>query len=269
MTLNSLFFSRQLWRSIQIAPPPHWAGMQRQESRRSDRLSLLLMFALAAVALISGVMLSVLVVFRATDRIARDHENATFDLLAVTPPGGLGAAWARFTGFLHYDLTLMTVHRLRWLALGVLFVTGAFTLLTVWTHALATGDPAAQVEAWSWLLFYLFLLPMTYFDHIYAVVTGGLLSTLVPTFNTGDARVAVIFAVVGVHFTSYLIAALAGALILPTIYQSIGLTGWLADLTRPLLALVLFVLVHEAVVLLLYRQAQARLNGTVPARESA
>jgi hypothetical protein len=219
------------------------------------------MFALAAIALISGVLLSVLIVYRATDRIARDYENATFDLLAVTPPGGFGVSWARFTGFIHYGMTLSLLNRMRWLTIGLIFLTGVFTLLTLFVPAVNNGDQQAMNEAWSWLLFYAFLLPMMYFDTRYAVVSGGLLSILVPTYNSGDARVMSIFAGAALHLSGYLLAALTGGLILPTIYQSLGIMGWLADLSRPVLALVLFVLLHESAVLLLFRAVQERLNG--------
>jgi hypothetical protein len=265
MNLDRYFLSQQLWRAAHIAPPRHWARAS-QQIQRSEQRTFLLMFALASIALMSGVVMSVMIVFRATDCIARDHENATFDLLAVTPAGGFGASWARFTAFIHYGLTWPLLNRMRWLALALIFLTGVLTLLTLGVPALETGDPQALTEAWSWLLFYTFLLPMIVFDARYAVVAGGLLSILVPTYNSGDARVVVIFAGVALHLMAYLLAALTGALILPTIYQTMGVAGWLADLSRPTLALVLFVLLHESAVLLLFRAAQDRLNGEVTAQ---
>ncbi len=265
MNPNRIFLSQDLWRAVQVAPSRHWARAA-QAVRRADQRTFLLMFALAAIALISGVLMSVIVVYRATDRIARDHENETFDLLAVTPPGGFGVSWSRFTGFIHYDLTLKLLSRMRWVAIGLVALIAGFTLLTLYVPALETGDQQALAEAWSWLLFYAFLLPMMYFDTRYAVVSGGLLSILVPTYNSGDARVMVIFAGVTLHLSGYLLAALTGGLILPTIYQSMGITGWLADLSRPLLALLLFVLLHESAVLLLFRAVQERLNGEAAAQ---
>jgi hypothetical protein len=265
MNLDRYFLSQQLWRAARIAPPSHWARASKP-ILRSEQRTFLLMFALASIALISGVLMSVLIVYRATDRIARDHENAMFDLLAVTPAGGFGASWARFTAFIHYGLTLPLLNRMRWLALSLIFLTGVFTLLTLYVPALETGNPQAVAEAWSWLLFYVFLLPMMVFDTRYAVVSGGLLSILVPTYNSGDARVTVIFAGITLHLTGYLLAALTGALILPTIYQTMGVMGWLADLSRPVMALTLFVLLHESAVLLLFRAAQDRLNGEAVAQ---
>jgi hypothetical protein len=39
------------------------------------------------------------------------------------------------------------------------------------------------------------------------------------------------------HLTGYTVAALTGALILPVVYESLGIAGWLADLIRVALAL--------------------------------
>jgi hypothetical protein len=92
-------------------------------------------------------------------------------------------------------------------------------------------------------------------------VSGGLLSIVIAEVIRTDARIAAIFAGVALHLTAYLAAAATGALMLPAVYQALGLSGGLADLSRVLLALAVFVLVHEAAALLLYRAAQNRLNG--------
>lgn len=254
------WLSRDLWRELQTPPARHWRHAH-SETRRGDQKALVLAFALAALALISGVILSVIVVYRATDRLARVRENDIFDLLAVTPDGSLGASWAIFTASLHTGLTLRTLNRMRWTAFCTVLAVGFATLLPLFASAQESGIDLTLTEGWSWLLFYIFLLPMMVFDHIYAVISGGLLSVLLPDYVRGEARIAAIFAGVSLHLSGYMIAALTGALILPVIYESLGLSGWLADLSRPPLALVVFVLFHEAVALLLYRAAQVRLNG--------
>ncbi len=265
----TIFLSRTLWRDLQNPPPHHWewgargarGTPARTPSRKSDQTALVLTFALSALALISGVILNAMVVYRVADRVARPRENDTFDLLAVTPAGGFGASWAIFAGALHYDLTLRTLRRMRYGALLLVLVVGLLSLLPVLSADLERGLPLPQSEAWSWLLFYLFLLPMMIFDHLYAVVSGGIIGILVPAVVHTEARVAALFAGAMLQFTGYLVAIITGAIMLPVVYQTIGLTGWLADLSRPLLALIVFVLVHEALALLLYRAAQAHLNG--------
>lgn len=252
-------FSRRLWRGLQTPPPNHWTRSAARP-RSSDQTALVLAFALSALMLISGIILSVMVVFRAADRIARARETGTFDLLAVTPGGSFGASWAIFTASLHNGLTLPTLRRLRLNALRAVFIIGLLTLLPLFVTALESGDSTLLIDAWSWLLFYAFVLPMMYFDHIYAVVSGGLIGTLLPDYIRSEARVVAIVAGVLLHLTGYTVAALTGALILPVVYESLGIAGWLADLIRVALALAVFVLAHEAVALLLYRAAQLRLN---------
>ena len=176
-------------------------------------------------------------------------------------PGGLGASWGRFTGFVHGELTLKTLDRLRYAALGAMLVIVFFTMANVILPALQRDDAVAMAEASNWLFFYVFLIPMMYFDYLYAVVSGGLLSILVPALYPTDARVIAIIAGVVLHFTGYLMAALTGGVMLPAIYATIGFQGWVADLSRALGALMMFVLVHETLALLLYRAAQERLNG--------
>ncbi len=251
------WLSRDLWRELQRPPARHWG----QPVERKDQNALVLAFALSALALISGVILSVLVVYRATDRIARARENDIFDLLAVTPAGGLGASWALFAASLHSGLTLRTLNRMRRNAVLLVLGVGIVTLLPMFTSAQVAGSDILLTEAWSWLLFYLFLLPMMIFDHLYAVISGGLLSVLLPDYVRGEARIAALFAGVSLHLSGYMIAALTGALMLPVVYETMNVSGWLADLSRPLLALAVFVLFHEATVLLLDRVAQIRLNG--------
>src|SRR5690606_7907405 len=140
------------------------------------------------------------------------------------------------------------------------FLIGLLTLLPLFVTALESSDTTLLNDVWSWLLFYAFVLPMMYFDHIYAVVSGGLIGTLLPDYIRSEARVVAIVAGVLLHLTGYTVAALTGALILPVVYASPGIAGWLADLIRVVLALAVFVLAHEAAALLLYRATQLRLN---------
>jgi hypothetical protein len=253
-----LFVSRLLWRTLRSPSPVYW---QRDPTGRYDSGALLVAFVLSGLALISGIILSVLIVSRAADMVAREYENDRFDLLAVTPPGGLGLSWARVRSFLHGELTLKTLDRLRYWALAVVLVIALFTTATLLVPALQRDDAAALTEAGNWLLFYVFLMPMMYFDYIYAAVSGSLISILVPTLYSPDARVIAIIAAVVLHISGYLVAALTGALMLPAIFSAIGFQGWVADLCRALGALAMFVLVHETLALLLYRAAQERLNG--------
>lgn len=254
----SFLTSQQLWQDLQDPPPRHWA---RSDGPKSEQTALVLTFALSALALISGVILSTMVVYATADRGARARENGTFDLLAVIPAGGFGASWAIFGGYLHYSLTLRTLRRMRVNAVRAVVVVGVVTLLPVLIPALEQGNTALVREGWSWLLFFIFLVPMMLFDYQYAVVSGGLIGILAPTYTGIDARVAAIFTAVMLHLTGYLIAAVTGALMLPVVYESLAISGWLADLSRPVLALLVFILYHEAGVLLLYRTAQERLNG--------
>lgn len=258
MTTTPLFISRLLWRALRTAPAPHW---KRESQQRYDSGALLMAFVLSALALVSGVVLSLLIVVRATALIARDYENETFDLLAVTPPGGLGASWARFMSLIHYELTLKTLDRLRYSALAAMLVIGIFTTVSLLLPALQRNDNAALAEAWQWGLFAVVVVLTMYFDHIYAVISGGLISVIAPTISTPDTRITAIVAAVALHLGGYLVAVLTGALILPSIYSAMGLHGWFADLTRGLATLAMFVLIHETAALLLYRTAQERLNG--------
>jgi hypothetical protein len=252
--------SRRLWQDLQTQTPAYWAD-RRAPARKSEQTSLVLAFALSALALISGVVLSALVIYRAADRISRAYENDTMDLLAVTPGGAFGASWALFASSLHYGLTLRTLNRMRWNALRAVLVVGLVTLLPLLVTAAQTSDADTLAEVWSWALFYLFLLPMMYLDHRYAVVSGGLISVLVPGLVRAEGRVAALVAGAVLHLTAYLIAAVTGALMLPVAYNALNIAGWLADLTRIGLALAVFVLVHEAAMLLLYRAAQEHLTG--------
>lgn len=258
MNSRTLFISGDLWRTLQTPPSPHWTR-QRVERGRSN--TLLFIAILTASLLISGVMMSVMIVYRATDAISHDYEKGRFDLLAVTPPGGFGASWARLAGFLHYQLTLKTFNRMRFLAVGTLALIAGLTLITLFIPALQNPDAAMRDEAWQWLLFYLFVVVMTYLDHYYALVSGGLVSVLLPTIPNTDTRVLAIFVAVALHFTGYITAALTGGIIIPATYAAFGVSGWTADVVRAGLALLVFVLIHEVIVLLLYRTALERLNS--------
>src|SRR5690606_41116732 len=81
----------------------HVTGVQTCALPICDQTALVQAFALSALMLISGIILSVIVVFRAADRIARARETGAFDLLAVTPGGSFGASWAIFTASLRSE----------------------------------------------------------------------------------------------------------------------------------------------------------------------
>lgn len=258
MLTKPVFISRWLWQALRAAPGPCW---KRGRPLRYDSGALLMAFVLSSLALASGLVLSMLIVSRAVGLIARDYENATFEVLAVTPPGGLGASWARFTSFIHDELTLKTLNRLRYSALATVLLVGLFTTATLLLPALRQGDGAALAEAGQWGLFTGFIVALMALDYRYAVISGGLISVLAPAIHSPDARLTAIVSAVALHLSGYLVAALTGALILPTIYTTLGVQGWFADLSRWLVTLVMFALIHETAVLLLYRAAQERLNG--------
>lgn len=263
MTSQPLFISRVLWRSLLTPPLPGWG---RLWSRGTSSIALLMIAELTALLLMSGLIISLMIVYRATDGIAHDHEKGRFDLLALTPGGGLGAAWARFAGYVHHGLTMPVFRRLWALSVGTVLVLTVLTALTLLAPALANPDPIARELAFQWLLFYLFVAVMLHMDHYYGLVTGALISVIVPSLPNIDARVMAIFAAVGGHFAGYLAAAFTGGLILPSVYESLDVSGWLADVLRVGLTLLMFALVHEALVVLLYRAAQDRLSGEVGAK---
>ena len=109
------------------------------------------------------------------------------------------------------------------------------------------------------LLFLLFYGPMLLLDHRYAILHGVAAGMLRPLNTAFDPRALAILDVTLLHLGGYLMAGLAGGLIVPTAYRALGIGGTLADLTIPLLALVAFALYHEAAAALLHRAAQVRL----------
>lgn len=229
-----------------------WALVVHMRSAVAVLLLLLLVFfsgSIYVVAWVIGISIS----------IAREHEHGTYDQLCLPPTGALGANWAICTATLHRNDTFGWVNLIRLIITGSLLVIFLMVLLT--TLLTQSGPNFTQ--------FVLLFLDISgfaiasYLDHVQSVVVGCLVGMLTPTFapHRPDARVVGVTLFLTLQVFAYGFSALVGFGLLTAIYESLHIQGWLPDAAMIVLRVVIFYLVREAIIAILWRVLVERINA--------
>jgi hypothetical protein len=171
----------------------------------------------------------------------------------------LGAAMAVCTGCLYRKATL---HQFRFQSRILLVAAGFLGLL-----AIAVSRPANATPSVSWRLlnaiYASVLIAALYLDSHHSPIMGSLVGMLTPTYTTtrADARLWTVGIYLLIQLITLLSALLAANLIVPGAYHSLNLSGWNADISPPLIGLVVFYGVREAMITLLWYGLARQLNA--------
>lgn len=282
--------SRRLWQAL-IAPPAahplmhlHVPPAPAAPSRRRRWRGLLLIglgvvviagfqiaigisFDLLTVALIvalsAGTLFSLNFVGTIADSLARARAGRAFDVYSTLPPGPFGAAWLMALGQLHLDQVLLRIHRAiqmltRTAIALVIILTPPYIVITsyIWQAAIIRPSTAEWIgEILLNAVTLLVLARLVMFDFTRSVVTAVLLALIVPMRTRGqaDAQVLAVGTFLGTQLGIYLISAAGLFLILPTALAPLGLSPLIAELLLLAPRVLIFVLVREAVVVVLWR----------------
>ncbi|MFQ3567165.1 MAG: hypothetical protein SNJ59_09200 [Aggregatilineales bacterium] len=282
--------SRRLWQAL-IAPPAahplmhvHVAPTSAATSQRRRWRGLLLIglgvvviaaFQLAVginfdlltialvVALSAGTLFSLNFVGTIADSLARARAGRAFDVYSTLPPGPFGAAWLMALGQLHIDQVLLRIYRSiqtltkTTIALVILLAPAYIVIMSSFAQIAITRP--SDVELIGEILLnavtLLVLARLVLFDFTRSVVTAVLLALIVPARARGpaDAQALAVGSFVSTQFGIYVISAAALFLILPTALAPLGLSPLLTELLLLAPRVLIFVLIREALVVVLWR----------------
>lgn len=227
-------------------------------------LFLLLPLILVALGLTYGLDCAL----RVSLAITRERGRATFDLLALTPPGVMGAMWALCTSALYRRHDFMRLREIVRASLvgGVwagVVITGillflnseAFTRFTQPNEVILTG-----------LANFLVILGAVRVEYIQSAVLGVLLGMAVAsaTANRLDGSLWAFGLYLLLQGVVYVITLALGFMLLPLVYDRLHFSGAYALMSLSLLRLLIFAAAREALIGLVWRALRVRLNVTPP-----
>lgn len=203
--------------------------------------------------------------------IARARVQGLYEALCLTPSGAPGINWAMCTGvlyrrpgFIWFRLATLCVSSIPAIAvlihlvLPLTAIGGAFLGRSTFS--------AAALQAYMRMLldltYALTLVIAFYTSTVQSVILSILLGMLTSIFvRDAAARIVATGLFLFFQVFTYLLAWIFSLVILPSAYQLFHLDGWLAELSIPLMRLVFFFLVREAVNFTLWRTLLRRLNA--------
>lgn len=213
--------------------------------------------------------------FAISDAVAAARENHTLDLMSITPRGAIGTVWAlglsqlhRASNFRHRNASRRRV----FFGLGaglllIAIVLGGMMVTVSNSNLLPLMDLTALFVA---VLSSFALLAATYVDYVQSIVASVLVGIFVPTFSRQrfDTQIWALSGFLLAQFGTYFITYLVSFVILPTIGRSLGIENISLELILLLPRLIVFFLVREVLIVLLWRgivvQFNEELTNTAP-----
>jgi hypothetical protein len=220
-----------------------------------------LVIALAPFLLLPGIVLMSAVYSlrwsaQVAATLAEERAAGRFELLALTPPGALGAAWAACRACLQ-----------RHGSMGQIQSIGSWVMRVAFLWLIATslrGSPAPFRQAdWRPTYTFLVLFAGLAIDHAESMVMACLVGMFVATRTTG--RVEAMLGAAGIFalFETVTVVAplLIGLVVLPDLYAALNAPSTGAAITTPLITLLLFAGLREAVITGLWRAVRDSVNA--------
>jgi len=202
-----------------------------------------------------------------SDTVAQARSSHMLDLLSTTPRGAIGAVWSLALSQIHRASSFYSRYSKRrriYLSLGTLLlvfiiVLGVMVLPTSSTNTQSFFDLNALFVG---VLSSFALLAATYMDYIQSIVISLLTGMIAPSFSRQrfDAQVIGLGGFFVAQFGTYLVTFLVCFLILPTIGRMFDIDSLTLELVLLLPRLLVFFLIREALIVLLWRWLTVRYN---------
>lgn len=258
----------RLWRMLQ-KPPVHHPLYRRIYSIQepmtwADALSDMLIAALfwTPTVLLATLFYSLTWVINIGGMLAEQREQRRYDLLYITPGGMIDVTWAVLVSCLRRDESFQRINAQNtWFARSFFFIVPAVCATALILPIMDISNP--NLSAAFFLIYAFTLLLALYIDHIHTIVLASMIAVVVPTFirKSSDARVVgpTLFIVMMVAF--YALNLWLSFAILPAVYNRLGIQGWDALLSLPLLRLAIFYLTRELIISGLWHLFSARVEA--------
>jgi len=190
---------------------------------------------------------------RATQIIRQKRDEKTYDFLCLLPCGRLVMTWLVCLGCLHFRKTLRNTHRF---IRGLLLVMLVIVMLALGVQNADRGFLGLIITFPTSLIFIFAL----YFDYAQSITMGSMIYL---TYMTTDSQTLHSFNLGGLTFfvlqlILYTWAIFLRLSILPSIFFSLSIEGWLADLVQLVVWGFLVLGARELIISVLWRLLSRR-----------
>lgn len=282
--------TRQLWRALNHPPATHpifrrevvlpglakrryasWAGLTiTLVIGLSEYSPVILMLLLPLMLFVTGILYGIECALRVSHVIAREQENGTYALLSLSPPGQLGTSWVIGLTSLYRNREFDQLHSIfkNGMAVTLIMLTLFSILALLFSYPALNRRQDGMETIMPFYLTLLVIFGASYIDYVQSVILGCLVGLLVPTFyeNVLNSAMYALGGFLLAQIGTLLLAALVGIVVLPGVYDLLGLYGEVAGWSQLILSIVTLVAVREAVIRLLWLLLTRR-TGTAPSEQ--
>ena len=292
--------TRKLWRALRTPPFAHPMFRRRQvnppviiirkpESRSrkiwaiaggvvficilSIPLAFVAAFLIPLLIILLGTISGLICAVRVSSILVQTKEQRAYDLLSISPSGALGASWAACAGYLHHSPYFRRLFNLlRQMPLILLGVTviGVILALIPFLNPVLLQNDGTRIETVPSLI-PAGILAVThlstaafalYFDSIQSIIMGGLVAMLVPTYvqSRTEARPIAVGIFLALQMVVYSATWLGAMIILSSSFESLALDGLIADLSLPVLRVLVLVIIRELIIMTVWQVLALQLN---------
>lgn len=197
--------------------------------------------------------------------LAAEYDKDTFEALASTPAGALGAHWTVLTAHLQRESNPDETNsfQVRVTLMGIALVTFFLLIfyLNTWTRT--------AVSMFVQMPFVLYPLVIIYYvDYVCSIVAGALVGALAATAARKplEGRLAATGGFMMLQFAAYGLAYWLAVFVAPALFQQVEFTGLAAKVSLAGLSVVLYYAVREAINWGLWRALAWRLGAAASER---
>lgn len=223
--------------------------------------------ALYLLMVIGGTGKGVNLAGKISSEISRQYENESVEVLSAQPSGAFGMVWAVILGHLHRASDFELSNELQTQITVGLFMSVSALLLLL--HFNTWTDTVQQLALLLTFILYP-LVAIYYLDYVSAVlisvVTAALTAQLIARRTESRFVSIVVFLIL--QLSSYGITYLLATQTLPALFGWMQFDGTLAWLSLSAMSVIVFVLLREAILQIIWRVLLWRLNVQTPAHET-
>ncbi|MBZ0282499.1 MAG: hypothetical protein K8L97_17295 [Anaerolineae bacterium] len=243
-----------------------WAGMMiALVVSLGEIVPTLLLILMPILLFFTGILYGVDCALRISAAIAREHENNTYHLLSLAPPGPLGVSWAICTSALYrnreFDRFHIIVRTSIVIALVIVSIVAGLTLM--WQSAVVSRFPQPTMLTVLHFINLVCILVAIYIEYVQSAVLGCIVGMLIPTYadNRLDAGLYALGVFLLLQITAYFLTVLIGFSVLTSLYQAFTIGGFYAEISLTIARVILFFTIREGLIVLTWRILIERLNG--------
>lgn len=224
----------------------------------------LLLILMPILLFFTGILYGLDCALRISSAIAREHENNTYNLLSLAPPGPIAVSWTICTSALYrnreFDRFHTIVRTSVIIALVIISIMAGISFM--WQSAVVSRFPQPTLLTVLHYINLCCILLAIYIEYMQSAVLGCLVGMLIPTYanNQLDAGLYALGVFLLLQITGYFLAVFIGFSMIPGVYQMLGIVGFYAEISLTIARLIVFFAIREGLIILVWRILIERLN---------